>query len=280
MTATDSSTQGVLDVDGCPLSFRVRGEGEAVVLIQGVGVEGDAWRPQVDALAARFRCLTFDNRGMGKSVPSAGALSIERMTADTVALLDHLQWKSAHVVGHSLGGQVAIELGLSARQRVRSLALLCTFARGRDAVAMTPAKIWTGLRTYIGSRRARRHAFLEMVCPASTLRAADGAAKDRLAADLAELFGHDLADHPAVEMAQLKALKAYDAWTRLPQLAGIPTLVVAAAEDRIAVPASGRNLTAAIPGAHFVEIPDAAHGVPIQKSAEVNRLLVDHFALL
>ena len=57
-----------------------------------------------------------------------------RMTkaGDALAALEGLGIESAHVVGHSLGGSVALELALTARERVRSLALMCTFASGRN----------------------------------------------------------------------------------------------------------------------------------------------------
>ena len=123
----------VVEHRGCALSYAVRGEGPPVLLIQGVGVHGSAWRPQVEALSARYRCLSFDNRGLGRSQPRGAALSVEQMAEDAQALMDAQGWDSAHVVGHSLGGLIAQHLALSARARVRSLSLLCTFSRGRDA---------------------------------------------------------------------------------------------------------------------------------------------------
>jgi pimeloyl-ACP methyl ester carboxylesterase len=59
--------------------------------------------------------------------------------------------------------------------------------------------------------------------------------------------------------------------------AGIPMLVLSAANDRIAS-SSGRALAAAIPGARYVEVADAGHAVPIHRAAEINVLLAEHFA--
>src|SRR5436853_481233 len=89
---------------GCRLAWKVEGIGPPVVLIQGAGLHGEGWRPQVDELRARYCCLTFDNRGMGRSQPLEGRLSIEQMTEDVLALMDAQGWESAHVVGHSMGG--------------------------------------------------------------------------------------------------------------------------------------------------------------------------------
>src|SRR5207247_6353917 len=143
-----------------------------VRLLQGVGFHGGGWRPQVDGLADRFRCVWFDNRGVGLSQPRGGPLTIDQMADDARAVLDAAGCESAHVVGHSLGGLVALNLALSARDRVRSLSLLCTFARGKDATRLTLAMLWIGTRTRIGPRRMRRRAFLELVLSPGELAAA------------------------------------------------------------------------------------------------------------
>jgi pimeloyl-ACP methyl ester carboxylesterase len=260
---------------GCRLVFQVEGSGAPVVLIQGVGVSGRGWTPQVRGLRSRFQCLTFDNRGMGDSQPLGAAVTVRQMAQDTLWLMTHLGWDSAHVVGHSLGGPVALEMALTQPRRVRSLSLLCTLARGRDATSLTWRMLVLGLRTRIGPRRARRHAFLEIIMPPAALRQVD---RDALAAELEPLFGHDLADQPPVAMKQLAALRGYDATERLGELSGIPTLVMSAAHDPIAPPRFGRALADGIPGARYVEFDDASHGLPIQHAERVNELLFRHLA--
>ena len=263
-----------LDHHGCRLSYRVRGEGPSVLFIQGVGVHGDGWNPQVDGLRRRFRCLTFDNRGMGLSQPVGRPLSIPQMAADALAIMDAEGWPAAHVVGHSLGGLIAQHLALVARERVLSLALLCTICRGKDAAIPSPRMMWLGLRSNVGTLRMRRHAFLQIVMPPEALLRAD---RDALAEQLAPLFGHDLAVQPPIAMKQLSAMARYDATPRLGELAGLRTLVVSAAHDPIARPEFGRRLAESIPGARFLLIPDASHGVPIQQAERVNELLAAHF---
>ena len=70
--------------DGCELCYTVRGSGPAVLLIQGVGVQGDAWTPQTDDLARDFTCVTFDNRGMARSQPPGAAITVEQMARDAL----------------------------------------------------------------------------------------------------------------------------------------------------------------------------------------------------
>lgn len=260
---------------GCHLAYATRGAGPPVLFVQGVGVHGDGWRPQVEALADRYECLTFDNRGMGRSQPAAVPVTVEQMADDARVLLEARGWDSAHVVGHSLGGPAALQLALAHRDRVRSLTLLCTFASGRRAAPLSRRMMWAGLRVRFGPRGVRRRAFLELVLPPAALRGADRGAT---AASLAPLFGHDLGDQPAVVPAQLEAMRAYDATPRLAELAGLPTLVVSAEHDPIAPPALGRALAAAVPGARFVELANASHGVPVSEPGRVNTLLVEHLA--
>ena len=267
--------QHVIESWGCRLAFDVRGSGTAVLLIQGVGVQGDGWRPQTDVLAERYTCITFDNRGLGRSQPVGAPVTVAQMAEDALAVLDAQGVASAHVVGHSLGGLVAVQLALMAPERVRSLALLCTFARGRDAAPLNARMMVLGLRARVGTRRMRRRGFLGLVMAPHALAVAD---VDAEAARIGELFGHDLADQPPIVSQQLRALRAADASARLAELAGIPTLVVSAAHDPIAPPRAGRALAAGIPGARYVEFDDASHGLPITHADRVNALLLEHIA--
>jgi pimeloyl-ACP methyl ester carboxylesterase len=259
---------------GCRLAYDVRGNGPPVMLVQGVGVHGGGWRPQVEVLTERYQCLTFDHRGLNRSQPLAvRRLSVEDMAEDALAIMDAQAWESAHLIGHSLGGLVALHLALTKRNRVRSLALLCSFACGRQASGLSPGMLWTGLRTRLGTRRQRRHAFLSLVMPRKVLAHRD---RDVLAGQLAPLFGHDLADQPPVILKQLRAMARYDASQRLGELASMPTVVVSAFHDRIARPALGRQLANAIPGSRYVEVPNAAHGLPLQLPELLNPILLEH----
>jgi pimeloyl-ACP methyl ester carboxylesterase len=255
--------------------WKVAGKGDPVVFIQGVGLHGDGWLPQTSVLKSRFRCLTFDNRGIGQSPIDGAPISIEQMAADTLDVMNAAGFDAAHIVGHSMGGVIAQQIALTAPKRVRSLALLCTSARGSDATRLSGKMIWLGLRSRVGSRRMRRRAFLEITMPADYLATQNC---DTLAKLLAPIFGHDLADSPPIVMKQLSALKRFDATARLAELAGIPTLVLSAKHDLIFPPRCGQALAAGIPGAKYIEVPDAAHGVTLQCPDIVNDALFRHFA--
>src|SRR5579863_6773364 len=139
-----------LEFQGCRLAWRIEGAGPPLMMIQGVGAQGTAPNPLVEILQKHYTCLSFDNRGIGASQPVANEpmgmpLTVEQMAADALALMDRAGWASAHFVGHSLGGLIALQLALTAKPRVRSLTLLCTFARGADGTRMTPRLLWIGM---------------------------------------------------------------------------------------------------------------------------------------
>ena len=252
------------------LYYEIDGQGPPILFIQGVGVVGECWRPQVDNLRRSYQTLLFDNRGIGKSVPCRGAITIEAMAADARALMDAAGWEYAHIVGHSMGGVIAQQLALDCPKRVRSLSLLCTFTRGKDAARLTAWVLWMTLRTRIGTRRMRRRAFLEMLWPRDALNSVD---HDQLALRVTSLIGRDLAEQPAILMKQIGALRRHDISSRLHQLAGIPTLVLSAEHDPIALPCYGRMIAESLPGAQLEIIAGASHGVTIHKADEVNRRL-------
>jgi len=258
---------------GCRLHYKRVGAGEPIVFIQGVGLHGDGWLPQTRSLSAKFECVTFDNRGMGRSQPAGAAITVQQMAEDTLSVMDAAGMRAAHLVGHSLGGVIALQTAIIAPQRVKSLSLLCTSARGADATQLSMRMAWLGLRSRVGSRRMRAQAFLEIVMPREYLAGQDC---DALAEQLKPIFGHDLADTPPIVMRQLGALKRFDATGRLAELKRIPTLVMSAAEDVIFPPPCGKALAEGIPGARFVELDGVAHGMTIQSAERVNQQLLQH----
>ncbi len=258
---------------GSTLHYQERGSGPVVLCLQGVGVVGNGWRPQLDGLGDAFHLIAPDNRGIGHSALGDDPVSVAAYARDARRLLDALDIERAHVMGHSLGGAIAQQLALDAPDRIESLAMLCTFHRASDGARLTPRNLWTGLRNVIGTKRMRRAAFLSNVLPAEVLRQVD---IDELHAKFSPLFGRDLATLPPIVMKQVRALGAYDGSEHWAALRTIATLVLAGAHDVIAPPAQGQAIADATSG-RYVEFSDAAHGLPITHAKAVNALLREHW---
>lgn len=252
------------------LHYEIKGQGPRIVMIQGVGVIGRGWQPQVDFFSKSFTTLTFDNRGIGKSASCQDNLTIDEMAKDVAAIMDELGWESAHIVGHSMGGVIAQQFALNDPHRAKSLSLLCTFARGRDAARVTPRILWLGIRSRLGPKRLRRKAFLEMLIPPKELKSLNS---DNLANQFAPLIGRDLAESPPILMKQLQALGRHDCSARLSELGRIPTLVLSSEHDPIALPEYGQQLASAIPHSKFEVLPGVSHGVTLHRPELVNARL-------
>ena len=263
----------LLYTPGARVSYSRVGIGEPVLLIQGVGAIGNAWRPQVDALRDHYSVITFDNRGIGASTLTDPNLTIEAMADDAMSILDAEGIGRCHVVGHAMGGLIAAQVALMSPRRVKTLTLLCTFPDGKSATRLTRDMFLTGLRTRVGTKRMRRNAFLSLVLSKSGMRREN---RDQMLEEMTELFGRDLADQPSIIARQLQAMARFDPSWRLRCLSRVRTLVVSGDEDRIALPEYGRKLAAAIPGAVYIELANEGHAVPIESPTLINRLLAEH----
>jgi pimeloyl-ACP methyl ester carboxylesterase len=111
-------------VGGITLEFETRGAGEPVILIHGSMI-ADSYLPIMSEPAlARFRLVRYRRRGFGASTHSAPPVSIADQAADCAGLMRQLGIERAHVVGHSYGGVIALELARGFPQAVHSMALL------------------------------------------------------------------------------------------------------------------------------------------------------------
>ena len=120
-------------VSGGELEYEIRGDGEPVLLIHGSHFAGSFLSLMDEPSLASYRLIRYYRRGFAGSTEHAGPFSIERQAADALALLQHLGVERAHVVGHSYGGVIALQLALDAPDVVHSLTLL------EPALTMVPS---------------------------------------------------------------------------------------------------------------------------------------------
>lgn len=255
----DGTTQAESTVELAP-GYRTRvldrGGGRVVVLLHGTPFDVRAWLPVVRAVDGRCRTVCFDARGHGSAtdVPVAG---YSRLADDVVALLDRLDLPDVHLVGHSWGGQTAQRVALEHPERVNRLSLICTRASPFPAFATVAQGLRDGTadpeaslsRWFTPEELAEPHGVAATV--GSWLRAADR----RRWAD---------------------ALEMISTFDDLAQLAGIavPTDVVAAEDDGVAVPEHMAQIAEAVPAASSRVLEGARHLVPLQRPDEIADILL------
>ena len=244
------------------LHHEIAGPADAHVLLLGgsLGTTLEMWEAQ-RPLAERFRVVTFDHRGHGRSPSPAGPYEIADLGRDVLELMDKLGVERASYCGLSIGGMVGMWLGAHASSRIDHLVLLCT------AAYMPPASAW----------RARAQAVLAAGSPEPVADAiverwltpqfATGhpEVRDRLRAMLA---GSDAAGYAAC----CGAIERMDLRTDLARVAA-PTLVVSGAQD-LATPVDRQALIAErIAGARHEVIDPGAHVVAVERPEAVNALI-------
>ncbi|MFO1123518.1 MAG: alpha/beta fold hydrolase [Hyphomicrobiales bacterium] len=123
------------------ISYVDQGKGEPLLLVHGVGLNADAWRPQIEQFASTHRVIAVDMPGHGRSnAPPRGA-TLTAYVESCVALLDALKIEAASVIGHSMGGLVALGLALDHPQRVLRLGVLnSVYERSPEARAAVEAR--------------------------------------------------------------------------------------------------------------------------------------------
>ena len=118
-----------IHTNGINLYYEERGSGAPLLLIMGITASGAVWEKHAAYWEKDFRCIIGDNRGVGLSDKPAGPYTSAQMADDYAGLLDVLQIQNIQVVGCSMGSIIAQQLALRHPEKVRSLVLMCPWAR-------------------------------------------------------------------------------------------------------------------------------------------------------
>lgn len=122
--------------------YDVHGDGFPLVMVMGFLGNADCWDPRMmPVLSDKFKVITFDNRGAGRTDVSDKEFSIKLLAEDTVGLMDVLNVPKAHVLGTSMGGMIAQELALNYPGRVEKLILTATFCGGPHSILIDVADL-------------------------------------------------------------------------------------------------------------------------------------------
>jgi pimeloyl-ACP methyl ester carboxylesterase len=106
---------------GVDLYYEAHGQGEPLIFVPSTAYSGEVWKPSQMPLARSLNLIFHDPRGCGRSVASQSVYTIEQMALDIVALMEHLKLPAAHLIGHSMGGRIALSLAQNFPGKVKSL---------------------------------------------------------------------------------------------------------------------------------------------------------------
>jgi pimeloyl-ACP methyl ester carboxylesterase len=263
---------------GIDLYYESHGDGEPLVLIPSTAFPADVWLPdQVPALSKAMRLIILDVRGVGRSTHYQGAYTIEQMACDVIALLDHLDVPAAHLLGHSMGGRIALEAALDWPGRVKSLIMAASGSgpAGRPGPECLPGlsyRVSSGLARLGFDEYVREEIVDSPVYFTDRYRASH---PDRVKA----FFEQYVWPHHARLPEYVRLVMARQYWEATHRLGDVtvPTLVVVGTEDVGGSDhvAQGKLMAERIPGAVYKELPDRSHGYFWEAPDETNALIGD-----
>jgi 3-oxoadipate enol-lactonase len=257
-------------IDGNEIHYLRRGEGEPLLLIQGMSGTHLAWGdPFLDALAPDFEVITYDHRGVGRSSRIDARFTLEQLADDAAALLDELGLESAHVMGISMGGMVAQHLALRHPQRIRTLVIGCSYAGGEGS-ALTPPGTFQRLSEAWRSgdqERSLRTGFEINLSAGFAGRPGEYERWREMVLALRVPL--------AIIMLQLRAISQHDASARLGEIAA-PTLLIHGTEDQMLPVQNSRVMAERIPGARLEELDGIGHLFWWEEPGRSAALVRDH----
>ena len=255
-----------------PIGYARFGQGTPLLLITGYRATLGEWNAYfLGELAKHHDVIVFDNRGVGRSAIVEGRFGpdygIRDMAADAADVIAGLKLQRADVVGWSMGGMIAQQLALDAREKVASLTLIATAPPGPQAAPLTPEV----QQTLSSSGADAFGKIMGLLFPADAVADASKCFVGDMFAPL-DYKGRPVPDAVAAQQNQAMTRWFADsaaavALRRLPTR----TLIIAGANDEVLADANARRLEQMIPRARLDVVADAGHALMFQYPIELAR---------
>ncbi len=254
-------------VNGIEIHYRVKGSGPPLLLISGLGQNSSAWVPLLPALAENFTCISFDNRGTGRSSVPPGPYTIDQMGDDAAGLLEHLKIGPVSALGWSLGGSVLQSMLIRHGGRLARAVLLSAFPAYSELQ-----------HHWLDSIIALQHSGIEPLALAVFRTAWVFTPRWLSNHDAAVATAKIALSDPyptTVEgfEAQAQGLRRYDSRPGLPSVA-TPTLVLVGAEDILTPVEQSAEIARLIPGAKLQVLPRGGHGMALEYTSDTVRAIL------
>jgi 3-oxoadipate enol-lactonase len=249
-------------IDNARIHYEVHGSGEPLLLITGLCGDVVSWKKAVPLLDKSHTVITLDNRGVGKTEYPREQFTMETLADDAAGLLDALNIEKAHVLGASMGGNIAQSVFFRHPEKVKTLTLMSTYMR-------RPERSSVGIDAMINTVRegSSIETFL-MMMQAWCLTNASFRGRENVCMN--ERRGSRERDLSLVEgIARQKcALDRFDSRDRVSSI-NVPTLVIHGNEDIMVPQRFGEELARSIPNARLVLLDGCGHMIAPDRYAAV-----------
>jgi 3-oxoadipate enol-lactonase len=257
-------------INGVELAYELTGVGEPIVLVHGAQGDQTMFSRLAPAFASKYRVLTFDQRGSGLSEKPHDDYSVAQLADDTAALMEHVGFDAAHIVGVSMGGMIALQFALRHPGKVRRLVLGCTTSGGPKAIRIGGSAFTAAYSSLPMSNEERGRALAEAAFTKEYIER-----HPEIIPAMIEARRQRPLDPVALE-GRLKAALRHDVYDRLGKIT-CPTLVITGKDDALISWENSRLLGEKIPRAQLVVLEPAGHCFwleqPEQSHAAIERFL-------
>ena len=254
--------------DGATIFYQVQGSGVPLILIHGFPLSGELYRGQLAELSNEFKVVTLDLRGFGKSTTPNANGSDAIYAGDVLALMNHLKIPRAIIGGHSMGGQITLELYNEAPQRFLGMMLIDT---NPSAPSTIEAAEFNGFGAQV------QQIGVPSIVPILTPQLLSGAFRMTNPAATAVMSDILAEGSVAGVVGGAQALANRADYSALLPTITVPTLVLVGLNDTIYSYEVSEMTHAAIPFSKLVVIPQAEHAPMFEKPLQVD-LAIAEFA--
>ncbi len=237
----------IANINGIKMNYSVSGEGEPVILITGFGGDTSFFHSLIPTLTDRFKVIVFDNRGAGKT-EYKGEFTGQDYVDDVYALLDHLSIYRVHMLGWSMGSQIAMEFAVQHPERLQSLTLVSAYMRrpARSSYMMN-TMVDAGMNgvsvayiyAMVNAFSFTEDYFAAKEAKGSKVRTVDSTTPERL-------------------MDQMRVLDSYDLRGKVQNITA-PTLSIHGLSDIMVEPKMGDEIASLIKDCRTYRIPNVGH---------------------
>ncbi|MCK4481339.1 MAG: alpha/beta hydrolase [Candidatus Lokiarchaeota archaeon] len=270
----------IAEANGIKISYDLKGKGFPLILIHGFGSKKEIWKPQIIDFSKKYKTITFDLRGTGKTDRPNYPYTMEMFADDIKGLMDYLKIESVHLIGRSLGGMIAQNFVLKYPQNVKKLVLIATNAifdnesvvdliinnriKDIELLKKDPVKAFWNKSLFVYHQKFRREL------------------KQNPKKKFFNVFSlEDLIEESTINPSRAQdiinqgnAMKGHNTLNRLSEIKN-ETLLLAASHDRLIPKSLMVEINKRIPNSILKIIDKAGHFMTVSRATEVNNIILD-----
>ncbi len=255
-----------LHVNNAELYYEEAGAGpETIVFSHGLLWSGKMFAAQVEQLKTRYRVITYDHRGQGRSEATARECDMESLTEDAAGLIKALKAGPCHFVGLSMGGFVGMRLAARYPDLLKSLVLMETSAQPEPAENVPKYRTLNTVVKLLGTWAVKG--------PVMKIMFGQKFLHDRSRTQLRKQWEKELKSNQKTITRAVEGVISRQGVEEELKKIQCPTLVMVGDQDVATVPAKARYIQQHIAGAELVIIPGAGHTSSVEEPAFVNGAL-------